>query len=719
MNEENKTADGTTAQPVQSEAQTTPEVAPQAPAAPAPAAQPVAPQAPAEPAAPVQPAAPANPAPAPVQPAPAPVEPKVEAQPATAPVEPAPAAQPAPVQPAPVVETPVAAPIQPAAPAEPVQVPPSQQPIAPPIQPAPPTIDGSTVTETTQNSGVQSSSDLANMNNMGDISNIGFVATGEELKKKPKKLVIAIIVILILIILGLVGYFIIYPAIVKKNTTPKRVYTETINTIFKNINNDVTSQIHEKGIYDINFLLETNIGELEQFSGYTYGFNVGADPATKLVQYGLYIKSPTGKENSFYNYFKEGNNYQRFSDYDKLVLTGSIKDKALNPQSIEDILNGSYTDILELSNRITKDDASYIIDKIRQLLVDSLDEEKLYREDASIKINDQNYKVLAHKYTMDKDNQKRTTNFILNGIKVDEKSMDILSKLYGIEKAELDEIIKQLMEEPKEEVSEALQTDEQKDKDETIEITIYTYGLKSEVVGYAINTKEDINMYYYTYNGNFELYVNTETTDLETEKSKEVIYRAIGKRSGGVTNVSLVEDNKEIGTLVIRSFSKQQIDLDYTLTVPEMGKYIGTFKYNNDTNSSRTKEEAEFTLTLNEEKIRIIATSSYDWTSEVANVNTKAAVNMTDQELVQRHNEFLKSLSETPISFLFQTVSGSSDDSVIGYYLTKNVNDPSLQVCQYLDIDGYYVSPDGTTRCENGICNITVGETTNTVSCRH
>ena len=225
-------------------------------------------------------------------------------------------------------------------------------------------------------------------------------------------------------------------------------------------------------------------------------------------------------------------------------------------------------------------------------------------------------------------------------------------------------------------------------------------------------------MYYYTYNGNFELYVNTETTDLETVKSKEVIYRAIGKKSGGVTNVSLVQDNKEIGTLVIRSFSDKQIDLDYTLTVPEMGQYTGTFKYNNDTNSNRAKKEAEFTLTLNEEKIRIIVTSSYDWTSEVANVNTKAAVNMTEQEILQRHGNFVKSLSDTPIGFLFETVSGPGDSSIIDYRL-RNMNDPSLQVCNYLDDSGYYMSPDGTTSCYDGICNIRIGEELQVVSCNH
>ena len=747
--DENKTqVDGTTTQPAQAPVQATPEVAP---AAPQPAAQPA--PAPVQPAAPAQPApveAPVQPATAPVQPAPAPEAPQVEATPVSPapeqpaapvapvaetpvqPVQPTAPAQPvtpvAPVEPAPVAETPApAAPVQqpapvaetPVQPVQEVQTPPSEQPIAPPIQPAA-AIDGSAVTATTQNNGIQSSSDLGSMNNIGDISNIGFVATGEELKKKPKKLLIAIIVILVLIILGLVGYFIIYPAIVKKNTTPKRVYTETINTVFKDFSNKVTAPIHEKGIYDVNFILETNIGELEKFSGYTYGANVGIDPANKLVQYGAYINSPTGKENSFYSYFKDGNNYQRFSDYDKLVLTGSIKDNKDNPQSTEDMLNNTYHSLLDLGSRISKEDAAYLIDKVRALLVDSLDENKLYREDASIKINDENLKVLAHKYTMDKENQKRTTNFILNGIKVDEKSMDILAKLTGQDKKDIDEAIKQMMEEQPEDVSEDLRTDEEKekDKDETIEFTIYTYGLKSEVVGYAINTKEKGNMYYYTYNGNFELYVNTETTDLETAKSKEVIYRAIGKKSDGVTNVSLVQDNKEIGTLVIRSFSDKQIDLDYTLTVPEMGQYTGTFKYNNDTNSNRAKKEAEFTLTLNEEKIRIIVTSTYDWTSEVANVNTKAAVNMTEQEILQRHGNFVKSLSDTPIGFLFETVSGPGDSSIIDYRL-RNMNDPSLQVCNYLDDSGYYMSSDGTTSCYDGICNIRIGEELQVVSCNH
>ena len=229
--------------------------------------------------------------------------PVTEAPTEAAPVE-TPVVTPAPAEtPQPVAEVP-AAPVQPVEPVQPVQ-PVQEQPVVqaetpvaqpaveptPVVQPTVTNIDGTSVVQNTQNSGIQTSDQLGNMNSLGDVSNIGFVPTGEVIKKKAKKSTVITVILLILVILGLVGYFFVYPFVVKTYfSKPKKVYEETIKSVFKDINETITTPIHDKGIYEISASLDSNVNQLKEFSGYTYGINLGIDPDTKAIQYGASIK---------------------------------------------------------------------------------------------------------------------------------------------------------------------------------------------------------------------------------------------------------------------------------------------------------------------------------------------------------------------------------------------------------------------------------------------
>ena len=613
--------------------------------------------------------------------------------------EPAPVAQDTPVQP--TVE-PVAAEVtQPAAEPAPVEQPAPVQPA--PVQPTPvTTIDGSVVVENSQNSGIQTSDHLSSLNS-GDVSSVGFVPTGEVIKKKPKKGIVITIVLLVLVILGLVGYFIIYPFIVKTYLSkPKNVYKETITYMAKEVSDVVTTPIHDKGIYDISVGLDTNINQLSKFSGYTYGVNLGVDPNSKNVQYGLYIKDPTGTENSFYNYLKDGKNYQRFSDYDKLVYIGELKD-SYSSDTLEGMLGNSFNEILTQRKRVSGEDTKYLIDKVRDLLINSLDEDKLYKDDASINIDGTNLKVLAHHYNMDFDNQVRTREYLLNGILNDDKSLEIISTMLSVEKEEITEEIEELLKSSKEY--------EKQDSDIDYDIVIYTEGLKNDVIGYAINTKNNGSIHYYSKGNYIELYINNKVESLETEESKDVVLKAVGKKNG---TIKVTYDDKDIANLTIRSLDKKKIDLDYEVIIEEDGKYTGIFKFTEDTNAERSKYDIDFSLSINGENINIKAKVENDWTYDVADINTKAAVNMTDYELQSRHSEFIKSLSNTPIGMLFQTTDGLNDPSINDYYTQRNLDDIN-NVCNNLDYNGNYVS-EGIS-CTNGMCDITNGDVTETINC--
>jgi len=199
--------------------------------APAPVAQPtpVAAPAPAPAPAPVQPAAPA-PAPAPVPQAPAP-----------APVPQAPVAEPVPAPVASPAPAPAQADIVPSEPINPIAnnatVQPAAQPAAPaPAQPQP-------------------------MQPVVPTTSAGFVPNGAPLQPKKKNVPLIVgIVVAVIAVLAAVGYFVVYPLVIQKMTTPKKVYEIAIQNITKEINTKVTKKdkntIKFKNNLEINELIK-------------------------------------------------------------------------------------------------------------------------------------------------------------------------------------------------------------------------------------------------------------------------------------------------------------------------------------------------------------------------------------------------------------------------------------------------------------------------------
>ena len=646
------------------------------------------------------------------QPTPEPVQ-----EPVVAPVQeaaPAPVETPAqPVQEA--TPTPVEAPAQPVQEATPTPVPevaavqtaqqpqvaqptPVAEPQVAPQQETVPTVDGTTVvTETNANSGINS------LNSIGvqDVSGVGFVASGEVVKKKTSKGVIATIVVLIVVLLGLLGYFVIFPWIVKTYLTdPKRVYEVAINEVAKKLNDSVDDVLKEKMIYDVSFSIDTNMAQYTQYSSYTYGVNVGVDPNKKLIQSGFYVINPAGNEKSYYSYLRDGTQYEKLSNHPNLIYDGKAK-----MDSEEAIV--SFQEILNTFNRAKGDDTKYIIDKFSNLLIESIDESKLTKEDASINIKGNNVKVLANKYTMDSDNIKRTIQFIANGLLEDEKSLDIISTMAGSEKAEIRANLENMKQ------NGGFESD---DEITEFDFIIYTYGVKNEGVGFAIQTKDNGSLHYYNKDNYEELVINYKENSLDQGEKDETI-KVIGNKANGATKYDVTKGDTKIAEFVVRSLEKNKIDIDYTFIDEKNGTYTGSFKYDDDRNETRSKAVIEFSMKVNEDRFNIKANINQDWTSEVANINTKAAETLDDSTKEQLFTSFLQSIAETPVGEMLKTESGEFDPSIAKYYIQngfKQSEDNSElfnKACMNL-IDGNYSSTE--INCSNYIC--TYKENNQTIS---
>lgn len=601
-----------------------PTVTPVAPEAPTPVVTPVAP-------APTETPAP-TPAPAPVTPAPAkePVAPTTPVAPVTTP-EPVPVATPNPEAPA-TPATPA-----PATPATPLNVPPNAT-FGPsgPIGPS------------------------------NDLTNIGFVANAAPLPKKKNKGLIVAISLVILIGLCAVGYFVVYPYVKRTYLDdPKNVYTETIEGTFKKINASIQNVVHEKAIYDIELSLDSNIQGLTDFSGYKYGLNFGIDPDKKDIQLGYSVKDSQNVEYSAYQYIKNGNAYERFSTYrDDEGRIGLIYLGAANLEGSDELFT-SFKQLLDYSQNLNDEELTYLTNKISSTLINSIDTSKLSKEEASITFNGETLKVMNNKYTLDYDNLTRTAKYIEDELKKDDKFIDILVKLMNSDKESITNILS---------FSEKINDDDET-KERVLYINVYTQGLANDIIGYSLTeAKSDDELHYYFDKvGNFEIYLFSKDEDEETGKTVDNKVEITGQKGSEGTNVTVKYNGEDLLILNVSKWDENNIEFTYTIKDADEGDIGGSFKYNKDLNDERLKINLEFSIELKKEYLKLGLKFEEDWTSEVANINTNTASQLSATEIAAIEQKFQTEFMKTPIGILLQTDSGLYSPDVNDYYNSKDI----------------------------------------------
>ena len=690
-------AEATTEQPAPAAAPVQPEAQP-APAAAAPA--PETPVVPVEtPAAPAQPATQPEPVVQPAaQPAPQPqTVPQPAAQPAPQPqTVPQPAAQPAPAA------TPVAQPVAQAAPA---------QPAVQDIQPAAPLNPlANDPGNASLGSGLITPS---NTLNSYDNTNIGFVPVGEAMPKKKNKALKWTIIIVILVSLGLLGYFVIYPYVYRTYmANPKNVYDAVVKESFKQISNTVTETIHTRSIYDLQFSFDSNVESLQDYIGYTYGVNIGADPDDSSIQTGITIKGKDNVEHSYYSYVKDKKEYKRLSTYRELIYAGeaNMKDKSN--------LQISYEEILKIASKMDSTKINYLVTKVGDLVAGSISADKLIKEDASITINGQVTKVISNKYTVNNEVISNTLAYIKDGILKDDKALEILVELTGTEKDQL----KRQIEEINTKVTPLK-------SDENIVISIFTAGLKNEIVGYELSdNKYEGNVHYYKKDDFFEFKGHALIKDEETGKEISHNILAIGNKVEGKTKIGVKYNDEDVAGFVLNTWDEKTRDVDYDIKVGEKN-YKGNLKFAKDVNQERGKYTFAFSVNVGKEYIRFDINFDNTWSADVANIMMGSAKTLSDEEIAQREQEFIQNLQNTPIYKLFSTTDGNFDKSILDYYNNAKKTEPPVEggqnpqpnptpssdYCLNLDANGNYV--DENANCQNFVCTITINGETTTKQC--
>ena len=627
--------------------------------------------APAEPVAPIQDVTPVTDIQpvqdiAPVE-APAPVE--VPVQPATVPVQDitAPEQNVVPVAEAPAtqpVEAPVAQPVDstPVAPVEAVNPVATE---AAPVQAAPtePVADPNQIFSdpTTVSAGIITPKGQAAAN---DVSSVGFVANDIPAAKKKNKVVPIVIVLLLFIILGVVGYFVVYPYVLRTYfSNPFNVYDATIKASAKNIENNVDEFVHTKAIYNAKFSFDTNIDTLKSFSGYKYGINYGVDPDKKSIQYGLSVNDSSNVEHSYYNYLKDGKNYKRYSSYRELIFNGEADMNAPSDLKL------SFNQMLDYASKLNNQDINYLLDKSAEYLVASIDQNKLTKDDASINVNGKNIKVINNIYKVDNTTLRAMIKSIASSFSKDEKAIGIIVGLIGNEQMNADAIKKSLEE------LDVSKLSIDKDNDDTyIQFSIYTYGNKNTIVGFGMNVSDDsFDLHKYSLDSDYsELVIKTKQMNAETNKEVENTYQVLNKMVDGKRIITCISDDKEVAKFTLNTWTDKSKDVDYELglDIPEKPiKLTGNLKVDIDTNDDRSNYNIQLKINSGKDYITISTELGMDWTTEVSSINTLETKELTETDLANRKTEFINTLKTTPIAQLFSTSSGIMDQSTIQNFM--------------------------------------------------
>jgi hypothetical protein len=328
---------------------------------------------------------------------------------------------------------------------------------------------------------------------------------------------------------------------------------------------------------------------------------------------------------------------------------------------------------------MSSEDTNYVINKISELLISSFDESKFTREETTIKINGESVKAINNKYQIDNATAEKMAKHILDGLKADDKVVKTLAAMLGVSEEEMKTSL--TYEENKEDGEEEVETEPV-----TLTMNLYTDTKNSKSYGFAINDdKGELNIHYYTSDtaSDFEYY--TKTKDEETNKDTENKLTIIGVKREKGTNVDVTVNGTKVLALLITENTDTKLSLSYEVFGDEGASITGTFKMTLDETDKRSKILYEFTMKAGDQHLNVELNILNDWSSEIANINTGNAVQVTEAELQLKSQQALAQVMQTPVGILLQTLSSLSSGGVQDYYTDdynsiESVDDGSIVI---------------------------------------
>lgn len=464
-----------------------------------------------------------------------------------------------------------------------------------------------------------------NNNTAAEISKI------EKNKRGKAKFLIIGFLVVIAIAVGL------YFGYKKLNNDPMVIYKDSINGIYKVLNNGI-KDIKENSLEDfdiakepinveLNAKFESNMSELKNFVGLNYHFDVGMDLANKKMNVDLGIKDNNDSIINLILSVINKNIYLKSPEIYNKVLD-------LGEEDIFENMNfDSYLKVNGNNATFNYDNYSYILKELKTIIIDSLDKNKFKMENETITINEKEYKAKKAIYNLDKENIKRTLEFIKKRILKDEKLIKAIAESVGITEESL-----------KESLNENINMNDYYD----VIINLYTDKLNNLIAGsIIIDNEENIRFDYIKDEFNLEIKDDNNSLEFTKEANGNLIF-------------TCKEGNDNLIKLIFEGNDKE-LKVPYMIDI-EGNTISGTIEFKN-IESGKNGISADYSFSLNatilEQKLDFSLVGNYKIAkTNVETLDTKGSIKVEDISEEEAMEIFTK-LSEILERFNLSDIAGS------------------------------------------------------------
>lgn len=443
-------------------------------------------------------------------------------------------------------------------------------------------------------------------------------------------------VLFMLILLAAIGvsltYFLIIPIYNKYQASkPKAIFDASLTYVGEQLDKVVDLAWIDSDIFDVEMIFDfdSNIEGMEALTAGSFGIRSIVNPEKKQYENSYFVMDD--KNNKYgYSIIDDGEDlYYKFTSNDT-YLKAEREEDIYDFSQIEDFLNP------ELSNEEYK----YYIDTQIKILKEIITEDLLSSEKDEIEVNGKTISVMKNSLKLDKDKLKKLEKLYNEKVLDDEKLLKIEATLNDMTISEVKELY--------EEVSTY-------EDDYSLVINIYT--IKGDrFAGFDIEEDGFRNIYYYTYDGNFEAHFNlTEDEDCLTGKDcnleNQMIIDLVGTKKDDYTKVEIMLNDEDVGSLNVRSFNFEKVDFTYKLIISDV-VFEGVITL--DINKEKEEYGVGFSLEVNDEYVDMNIKINFDTDSKVNAVTIDNIEKYSDALFEKYYIELSDQLEENDLVDTFE-----------------------------------------------------------------
>ena len=411
--------------------------------------------------------------------------------------------------------------------------------------------------------------------------------------------------------------------------TPKAVFKNSINALYKEVNNAMKDYDKTYDKWDLKenaFQFEGNMNATFQDGDEKQNFKLDFET-------GIHAKKDQALVGATMSMDGDTMDARFLIEDDKLYLSSSLLEEPIDVTDVASSVFGmepeEVTMLMETlstasTNKVNKKDVEYITKTIKNAFIKTLDSKQMTKKSAKYEVDGKSVSATKISYEIDEATLKNTIRTMCEELLEDDEFLDKLAGLVAdspimelpsimndsINDSEESEISKSDIKSAlKDGLKEAKSSASDIELDEEIIINIYIKGLTNKVVGFSIEVDDKEYISYYTNGKNAEFIMDNHVKDdgYYSSKFKLVITLTDGKKE---QNLLVKYNGEKIAEATIRSLTEEKIDADFKVGMDEetvKGTIYFTLK------EKKQEISGEYNVSISFEETKVSAEGTYSF----------------------------------------------------------------------------------------------------------